>query len=184
MGKGVLMSTSASTVFGLHDDGSTKSSKPQRKKFMILVLGDKIFAVHLHHVREVISTNQVTILPRMPDYYAGVINLRGRIISTVYLKKSLRALDREADKTHKSKPCIVVTDINGAQYGAFVDDVSEVISVEAGQIDETMNQDVDSKELFFGVLKFSDRRPIPILNLEKAMRIEELKMNHKIEEAG
>lgn len=81
------MGMPASSAFGMNDSGSNSDSKVQKKKFMILALGESRFAVHLHQVREVIATNQVTILPSMPEYFAGVINLRGRIISTVFLKK-------------------------------------------------------------------------------------------------
>lgn len=175
------MGMPAKSAFGMNDVGASSESKVQKKKFMILALGESLFAIHLHQVREVIATNQVTILPSMPDYFAGVINLRGRIISTVFLKKSLKSFEKEVDKSLSSKPCIVITDIQGSQFGAYVDDVAEVVSVESQQIDESMNQDVDYQDLFQGVLKFSDRKPIPILNMEKALRIEELKNRHNLE---
>lgn len=144
-----------------------------RKKFMILKLGYSQFAVPLNVVREVIGSIQLTYLPNMPAYFAGIINLRGKIISTVYLKKCLN--DLKANEGEIKRQCIVITEIDGSLYGAFVDEVTEVVSIEEKQIDFSTKDEIDNHGLFQGIIKFENQSVAPILNMEKVLRINELK---------
>ena len=166
---------------GIHRQGNDVQNKNNKKKFMILRVGEDHYGIFLHQVREVIATNQMTILPSMPDFFAGVINLRGKIIPTVYLNKSLRTHEDKPDKLVVRKPCIVITEFEGTFFGALVDDVSEVVTVNLDQVDNSMNQDIEYHDLFLGVIKIEKKKPIPILNLEKSLRIDELRKKQNFE---
>lgn len=149
--------------------------KSKKKKFMILLLGDKKFALPLSLVREVIAPPPLTLLPHMPSYFTGVVNLRGKIISVIHLKKSLSQEDSNPKMMKGKRPCIIITDLQGHLFGALVDDVTEVISVTENQIDLSLNEELQGERTYQGVLKFSDFSVAPILNVEVALKIEELK---------
>lgn len=70
-------------------DQSGESSKARPRKFLFLKLNKQTFAVPLSSVREVLGLGSISPIPNMPAYYAGLINLRGKIVSAVDLIKSL-----------------------------------------------------------------------------------------------
>jgi len=89
------MSTGSSGVGHVADkaemtsESGAQKKKTRAKKFMFLKVGDNTYALPLNCVREVLGLGQISTLPNMPEYFAGLINLRGKIISAVYLEKSL-----------------------------------------------------------------------------------------------
>lgn len=161
--------------FNLQNSEDPREIKLVKKKYMILLLGKTKFALPLSEVREVLAPPPVTLLPHMPSYFAGVINLRGKIISVVDLKKSLSSFE-ESPKNHGGKrPCIIITDIKGIQFGALVDDVTEVISVNKEEVDHSLNEELQGERAYQGVIKLPDHYVAPILNMEMALRIDELR---------
>jgi purine-binding chemotaxis protein CheW len=151
---------------------SDHGSRP--KKFMIIRLGQSQFAIPLSQVREVIGLGQISPLPQMPKFFAGVINLRGRIVSTINLKHSLSGIVVAGEQTTKTRrPSVIITEFNNALYGAIVDEVVEVQAYPSDSIDHAVDS-VSVKDFIDGIIKRKDNELAPILSLEKAMRIHEL----------
>lgn len=153
---------------------NAQAQKSKPKKFMFLRLGNATFAIPLSQVREVIGLSQMSSLPNMPDYFAGLLNLRGKIVSAILLRKSLGLNPRELEKHPESKrPCIVITELDGNLYGAIVDDVVEVQAISEADIDMSM-EGAKRSEGFAGMIKRQGSGLAPILNLKEALRIHEL----------
>lgn len=152
---------------------SAGASQVKSKKYMFLRLEDKIFAIPLSSVREVLGLGQISSLPNMPSYFAGLINLRGKIVSAVDLKKSLTFISLNSIEQTSKRPCIVITEINGRMFGALADDVIEVTAVDASEIDAAVDG-LKNREVFMGVVKRAEKPLAPILNLEKALKVNEL----------
>ncbi len=148
-------------------------AKGSVKKFILVYLGKSPFAVPLGQVREVMGLTQLSPLPNMPPFFAGLINLRGKVISAIDLKKSLVALSL-ADRNFQSRrPCMVITEISERIFGAIVDDITEVVSVTDSEIAPAAELS-ELGHVFSGVIK-SEKKPLaPILNLESALRLNEL----------
>lgn len=150
-----------------------KNLKASLKKFMLLRLDDQTFALPLSDVREVLGLVQLSPLPDMPAHFAGLINLRGKVVSAIDLKKSLQCTTTSTEKKIK-KSCVIITESNGQFYGAIVDDILEVVSVPEQEID-TNTESLRSKEAFTGLIKNKDRGLAPILNMTKALKINEIR---------
>lgn len=146
-------------------------SKPKKKKYMTLTLGPERFAIPLSVVKEVIGLTRITPIPEMPKYFRGLINLRGKVISTIDLRDKL-GLNLTDQAT---KPCIVICDIGDLTLGTIVDEVNEVSSWDPEQIEA--NLDLESsvaRNYLEGVAKFPDKPMTLILNLEKVLRSQEV----------
>lgn len=144
------------------------------RKFMLIRLRNHCFAVPLSCVREVLGLPKVSSLPNMPDYFAGLINLRGKIVSAIQLQISLKNVVKpEARGQAQHRPCVVITDYQSRLFGAIIDDVVSVVQVGEESIDHSMDN-VANAEYFDGIIKFQNGILAPILNLEKALKIEEL----------
>lgn len=83
------------------------------------------FAVDILKVQEIIRMVEITKVPKMPHYMEGVINLRGKVISVVNLRKRFNKAPAEETKDTR----IVVVNFNGTTVGLLVDSVSEVLRV-------------------------------------------------------
>jgi purine-binding chemotaxis protein CheW len=147
------------------------SSKAKKKKYMTLTLGPERFAIPLSVVKEVIGLTRITPVPEMPSYFRGLINLRGKVISTVDLRDKLGLHIPE----QATKPCIVICDIGEITLGTIVDEVNEVCSWDAEQIEADLNLESSvAKGYLEGVAKFQDKPMTLILNLEQVLRSQEI----------
>lgn len=109
--------------------------KAQAGKYLTFKLGSEEFGLEILKVQEIIGIMKVTAIPRAPGYVRGVINLRGKVIPVVDLR--LKFGMQNLPDTERT--CIIVVQIKhrGGQLtmGTLVDDVSEVLDVEAEQIE-------------------------------------------------
>ena len=118
-------------------------------------LGNEEFAIDILRVQEINRMVEITKVPKSPDFVEGVINLRGKVIPVIDLRKrfSLEAAE------HTKETRIVVVDIEGKVIGLIVDSVSEVLRLPEDTIEPPppiVAGGVDS-EYIQGVGKLDDR---------------------------
>lgn len=105
-------------------------------KYLTFKLAEEEYGLEIMKVQEIIGMMPITSVPRVPDYVRGVINLRGRIIPTIELRKKFELPSVEdTDKT-----CIIVVEVMSSRgkvnVGIIVDEVAEVLDVGGDEIDE------------------------------------------------
>jgi len=89
-------------------------------------LGDEVYGLELHEVREIIMVGMITPVPRAPSFIQGVLNLRGEIIPVIDLRSRF-GLEYQAP-TDLSR--IIVTPISDVYTGLIVDAVTEVKNID------------------------------------------------------
>jgi len=89
-------------------------------------LGDEVYGLELHEVREIIMVGMITPVPRAPSFIQGVLNLRGEIIPIIDLRSRF-GLEYQAP-TDLSR--IIVTPISDVFTGLIVDAVTEVKNID------------------------------------------------------
>lgn len=128
-------------------------------------VGDEEFSVSILKVQEIIRMSEITKVPRSPDFVEGVINLRGRVIPVIDLRKrfGLQKVERGIDAR------TIVVDSAGKVVGLIVDSVTEVLRLPASTVEPPPDivSGVDS-EYIDGVGKLSNRLVI-LLNLDKVL---------------
>jgi purine-binding chemotaxis protein CheW len=107
-------------------------------KSLTFSLGDETYGISVLKVREIIRHTYTTVVPQMPDYIKGVINLRGKIIPVI----DLRLKFGMAASDHTEQSCIVVVQVTRPDntkltMGIVVDAVEEVANIAASDIEET-----------------------------------------------
>jgi len=117
---------------------NTATNKALAGKYLTFVLGKESYGVAVLKIREIIRMQDITLVPQMPDYIKGVINLRGKIIPVVDLR--LKFCLSKAETTERT--CIVVVQVSlpsrsTLAMGMVVDAVEEVINIGAADIEET-----------------------------------------------
>lgn len=103
----------------------------QPAKLVTVVLGGQLLGIDVARVQDVIRLGAVSPVPLAPGWIAGVMNLRGRIVTAVDLRARFGLPPRPA----KGGGMCVVVEHQGEPYGLIVDEVGDVIDVSAEQIE-------------------------------------------------
>ena len=103
----------------------------QKDKYLTFHLGKEDYGIEIRHVTEIIGIQKITVIPEMPEYIKGVINLRGKIIPVMDVRMRFRIEPRAYDE----RTCVVVVNINDASVGLVVDTVSEVADIPESNIE-------------------------------------------------
>lgn len=138
--------------------GSTPGVPGQAAKYLIFSLATEEYGLPVLQVREIIKMMSVTPVPQSPIHVKGVINLRGTVIPVTDLRVRFGAQEREYD----DRTCIIVVEVSSRTsrmlMGVVVDAVSEVLSINADEIEPTpdFGGRVDT-EFLRGIAKVKNR---------------------------
>jgi purine-binding chemotaxis protein CheW len=118
------------------------------------VLDREEYAVDVHVVQEIRRVTEITAVPRAPDFIRGVINLRGRILPVVDLKRKLRMGQVEIGKASR----IVVVRLRDRLLGLLVDGAQQVLKVPLSRIEPPPEEVLaGGGDYIRGVAKLDDR---------------------------
>jgi purine-binding chemotaxis protein CheW len=157
--------------------------KVESGKYLTFKLGDEEYGLEIHKVIEIIGMQDITPVPRTPDYLQGVINLRGIIHPVIDLNKKFGlGMTEETDLT-----CIIVViverDEKQEQMGIIVDEVSEVEDINEEDVEDTPSLGTDiNTEFILGMAKTKGSVKM-LLDLQKVLTNQELSMISDVSDA-
>ena len=143
------------------------------KNFQIVVfsIGKEHYGVTIDAVQEIVQVPELTIVPDAPAVLEGVVNLRGKVVPVIDLRKRLRL--RGASSTNAKR--ILVTETNGNMVGLLVDRVLEVCKVLPDTVEAPPEMIMAiGIEYITGVVK-SEGRLIILLDLKKILSINDMR---------
>jgi len=160
--------SAASVDVGTND--SQRQTDDSLLQLVTFVVGTEEFAVPILSVHEINRMMEITRVPQSPSFVEGVINLRGKIIPVVDLRKRFGMAQSEASSDTR----IVVVEVESRVIGFTVDRVNEVLRIPSEIVEPppSMASGIDSDYLD-GVGKLDDRLLI-LLNLQRLFAGEEL----------
>jgi purine-binding chemotaxis protein CheW len=120
-----IMSSAATTSSG--GQGGAAASQA----YVTLMLGDQLCGVPVLAVRDVLAKQPIARIPLAPPEVAGNLNLRGRIVTAIDLRQRLHLPNRAPDAGAMS----VVTEQGSELYALLVDQVSEVVTLKAADME-------------------------------------------------
>lgn len=94
-------------------------------------VGRETYGVPITSLHEIVRVPEITAVPDAPTYMEGVINLRGKIVSVIDLRK--RFAEKNAGSGRQNR--ILVVEHNGRLAGLIVDSASEVLKIPASDIE-------------------------------------------------
>ena len=139
------------------------------QQLVVFHVGAELYGVEIARVHEIIRLMTVTRVPRAPSFVEGVINLRGKVIPVVDLRRRFGL--PQADHTRASR--IVVVELSDHVVGIIVDGVSEVLRVNTATIEppSPVVAGIDS-EYLSGIAKV-DEQLIILLDVDRVLAREE-----------
>lgn len=94
-------------------------------------VGRETYGVPITSLHEIVRVPEITAVPDAPDYMEGVINLRGKIVSVIDLRKRFGEAGIKTSKRNR----ILVVEQNGRLSGLIVDAASEVLKIPASDVE-------------------------------------------------
>jgi purine-binding chemotaxis protein CheW len=143
-------------------------------KYLTFQLAEEGYGIGILKVREIIGMLPVTPVPQTPMFLKGVINLRGQVIPVVDLRLKFNLPEEE----YTERTSIIVVEVKGLTgnipIGIVVDTVSEVINIQAHEIEPApaFGSTIDMN-FILGMAKTSDGVKI-LLNIDLVLSAEEL----------
>lgn len=151
------------------DTGSAKAERDS-ERYLVFSLNHEQYALPLLKVKEVIGYTEITQVPYTPSHFRGIMNLRGQVISVIDLRLKFRMSKAEISP----ETVIIILDLSPLSLGIIVDAVESVMAIEGHDIQPT--PDIESQiraDYIMGVAR-RDKRLILLLDLVKALSVEEL----------
>lgn len=144
-----------------------KAAEAQEHLATFFLAGEE-YGIDVRLVQEIIRVAEITQVPRAPSHIRGVINLRGRIIPVVDLRRKLELGTVEATRQAR----IVVVKLRDRLVGLLVDGASQVLKVPLSLVEPPPEEVVEvHQNAIRGVAKLQDRLII-LLDLTKALAVE------------
>jgi purine-binding chemotaxis protein CheW len=94
-------------------------------------IGNETYGVRIASVREIVRVPEITTVPSAPDLIEGVINLRGKIIPVMDLRKRFGQAEIQPDKKNR----ILVVELDNKLVGLIVNAASEVLKIPPSDIE-------------------------------------------------
>ena len=106
---------------------STENSQQKLTEYVTAMIGGQLFGLPIVHVQDVFMPERLTRVPLAPPEIAGVLNLRGRIVTLIDLRRRFGLGQREDG--HASMA--IGVEARGESYGLLIDSVGEVLKLDA-----------------------------------------------------
>lgn len=128
-------------------------------------LGNEEYAVNILNVQEINRITEITRVPNSPDYVEGVINLRGKVIPVINLRKKFHFEDKPTDDTSR----IIIMEIQGITNGLIVDSVSEVLRIPENSVEPAPPMSAELQSQFIKGIAKLENRLIILIDLDNLL---------------
>ncbi len=149
------------------------------RQVVVFDLNEEAHGVDISQVREIIRMQEITRVPRAPEFVEGVINLRGKVSPVVDLRARFSMPSTERTDEHG----IVVVDVDGQDIGMVVDAVTEVSRTPSDSIEPPSSViTTDDSEYLTGMVKTDDKLII-LLDIAKVISESEASALEEIQQS-
>ncbi|MFW8601001.1 chemotaxis protein CheW [Desulfobacterota bacterium M19] len=150
------------------------------EQLVTFFIGEEEYGVKIMQVQEINRLEDITSVPKAPEFIDGVTNLRGNVIPVMNIRKLFGREEREKDDRTR----IVIVDIAGKKTGLKVDRVNEVLRIPKSDIDDTppIVAGSDAARFMEGVCKLDGgRRMVMLINVQQILGADELETFNRMD---
>ena len=103
-----------------------------RGKYLTFLVGDVGYGIEISYVVEIISVQEITLVPHTHAYVKGIINLRGTVVPVIDMGMRFG----QGEVVYTDKTCIIVLSMDDMSVGILVDGVQDVSNINDDNIQE------------------------------------------------
>jgi purine-binding chemotaxis protein CheW len=139
---------------------------PDLVDFVTVTVGGQLFGIPIARVQDVFRPDCMTRLPLSPPEIAGVLNLRGRIVTAIEMRRLLGLPARES-----GRPMAVGIEAKAESYGLLIDAVGEVLKLPAKAREANpINLDAGLARVSAGVYRL-DGQLMVVLDIDRVLDV-------------
>ena len=140
-------------------------------QIVVFSMGREFFGVGIDQVHEIVRVPEITAIPDAPPFLEGMINLRGKILPVVDLRRRLRFPEGVRDKHTR----VLIAEDGGRLVGLLVDAVSEVLRVPEGALEPPPEMVSSIGVEYLSAVAKADGRLISLLDFGKVLGLDDLR---------
>jgi len=134
-------------------------------QYVTVVIGDQLFGLPISQVHDVFVPEKVTRVPLSPPEVEGVLNLRGRIVTAINMRRKLHLRENDSDQGMMA----VGIEHKGESYGLVIDAVGEVLNLPRSEMEANpSNLDFRWAEISGGVHRLNGRLMV-VLDVDRLL---------------
>lgn len=144
---------------------SHEMNAEDEEQLVTMIVDDQLFGIPILRVQDIVEPTQITPVPRAPSAIAGVLNLRGRIVTVIDLRECLGAPPVSSENRLMS----VTVEHNGDLFTLLVDSIGDVRSLPRAAFDKPpVTLDQRMRRLCSGVFRLEGQL-LAVLDVEKVL---------------
>ncbi len=94
-------------------------------QILLYYIDNVLYGIEIEYITEIISVMPITVVPRVPSFIKGVINIRGKVVPVISIRNKIN----QPEIPYDDKTCIIIVEINDLTVGLIVDCVREIATV-------------------------------------------------------
>jgi purine-binding chemotaxis protein CheW len=141
-------------------------------EYVTVLIAEQLFGLPIERVHDVFMVDRLTRVPLAPPEVAGILNLRGRVVTTIDMRRRLDLPAREEKRISMA----VGIEHRGEAYGLLIDSVGEVLKIPAASREPNpVNLDPRWSRVAEGVVQL-DGRLMVVLDVERVLELKTLEL--------
>jgi purine-binding chemotaxis protein CheW len=141
-------------------------------EFVTVLIADQLFGLPISRVHDVFMVDRLTRVPLAPPEIAGILNLRGRVVTMIDMRRRLDLPAREESRGNMA----VGIEYRGESYGLLIDSVGEVLKIPAASREPNpVNLDPRWLLVADGVVQL-DGRLMVVLDVDRVLELKTLEL--------
>jgi purine-binding chemotaxis protein CheW len=140
-------------------------------QIVVFSMGRELFGVSIEEVHEIVRVPEITAVPDAPPFLEGMINLRGKILPVIDLRRRLRLAEAQRDKHTR----VLIAEEGGRLVGLLVDAVAEVLRVPEGALEPPPEMISSIGVDYLSAVAKADGRLISLLDFRKVLGRDDLR---------
>jgi len=136
-------------------------------EYVTVLIGEQLFGLPINRVQDVFMPETITQVPLSPPEIAGVLNLRGRIVTVIDMRRRLR-LPRAEDA---GQPMAVGIEYKGESYGLLIDQVGEVLRLPVDGLEKNPGNLDRRWAMVSGGVQRLDGRLLVVLDVDQVLEM-------------
>lgn len=140
-------------------------------QYIVVKIGSEQYGIDIRYVDNIVRIQKITRVPKIQNYFKGVINLRGEIVPVMSLR--IKMNQPESELTNAARIIIIKLEPQAA-IGIIVDEVKEVVTLEENEIEKVFYDAKDENAGYINGIGKHEGELISLLDLHAVIGEKEI----------
>ena len=117
----------------------------QTTQYIVIQLGNEKYGIDIQYVDNIVRMQRITRVPKVAEYFKGVINLRGEVVPVMNIRIKMGLEEAQENKDTR----IIILKLDGMEkIGVIVDEVREVVELSDSEVEKVAYDSREEKQQF------------------------------------